>query len=148
VHLRRALLLFALVLGLAAVAASVSRQESPGRGAAEPGSTTETAAEPRAPTVSPAPATPAGQLTVSLDADDAPVRRVPVDRPATVLVEVDEQGSVEIEGLGLSASADPLTPARFEVYATEPGRHEIVYTPAEGDEPRSAGTLVVRDDAG
>jgi hypothetical protein len=74
----------------------------------------------------------------------AQVRRVEEGQPATLLVEVDEPGLAEIEELGLSASGDALTPARFEVLVSDPGRYELSFTPVEDDTPSPAGTLVVR----
>ncbi len=59
---------------------------------------------------------------------------------------VEAAGTVEIPRLGLSASAEPLTPARFDVLPTEPGRYELRFVPAAGDESRPAGTLTVRPD--
>jgi hypothetical protein len=56
---------------------------------------------------------------------------------------VDEPGSVEIPDMGLSGTADDITPARFEVLPTRSGRYEILFTPADGDQSRPAGTLVV-----
>ena len=52
-------------------------------------------------------------------------------------------GLVEIPDLGESAPADPLTPARFELLVSDPGRFQIRFTSAAGDESEVAGTLVV-----
>ena len=62
---------------------------------------------------------------------------------ATLEVAVDEAGSVEIPDMGLSASADRLTPARFDVLASRPGSYELLFTPADGDRAVPAGRLVV-----
>jgi len=141
VHIRRALLLFAIVLGMAALVASLSRppeersrtapREEPGPG-------------PGPATANPAPA-PADNppRPVSFNAASDERRRVPESRAATLEVSVDEPGSVDLPGLGLTASTDEHTPARFEVFPTRPGRYEILFTPADGDESRPAGTLVV-----
>jgi hypothetical protein len=148
VHLRRALLLFAIVLGLAAIAASVSRSpdessESDSQPAVQSGS--ENAPEP---SVSPGNATPtAGVKELVFDAARDQTRRVDAGQPATVLVEVDEPGLVEIANLGLIAPAEPLTPARFDVPARNPERLAITFTPVDGDTPNDAGTLVVRETA-
>jgi hypothetical protein len=146
VHVRRALLLFAIVLGLAAIAASVSRTpEESGERETQPAvrSDAEDVAEP---SVSPGDATPAaGVRELVFDAARDQTRRVDAGQPATVLVEVDEPGLVEIVNLGLSAPAEPLTPARFEVLASDPERLAITFTPADGDTPDDAGTLVVRE---
>jgi glucose/arabinose dehydrogenase len=148
VHLRRALLLFAIVLGLAALAASVSRpgEESTEREAAQSDSPAETTVE-EPPTASPGSSVDAGLSEVTFAAGSDDTRRLQPG-PATVLVEVDEPGQVEIPDLGLSQSGEPLTPARFEIFASEPGRHEIAFTPADGDESRGVGTLVIEASPG
>jgi hypothetical protein len=135
VHLRRALLLFAIVLGLAAVAASFSRS---GDEAQEP----PPAAAPEQPTVSPGPSAER-PATLRFNAARDQTRRLEAGRPATVQVAVDEPGQVEIPLLGLSSPATPLTPARFDVFPSEARRYPIVFTPAAGDEHVPTGTLVV-----
>jgi hypothetical protein len=137
VHIRRALLLFGIVLGMAALVASFSRP-------AEERSSTEPREPPeRAPaTAAPAPAD-SPPRPVSFNAASEERRRVPASRAATLEITVDQPGSVELPGLGLTASTDEHTPARFAVFPTRPGRYEILFTPADGDETRPAGTLVV-----
>lgn len=136
VHIRRALLLFAIVLGMAALAASLSRPiEERRRGET-------TAREPRQPTATPAPA-PEAPTTLAFDAVENEAIRLPEGSAATVEVEVDEPGIVEIPALGRSAPATPLTPARFAILASRPGRYELRFTPATGDSPEIAGRLVV-----
>ena len=136
-HIRRALLLFAIVLGTAALVASLSRPP-------EEQSRTERRTEPApAPAVAePAPADGAPKA-VSFDAALDERRRQPADRALTLEVSVDEPGSVEVPDFGLSASADEHTPARFDLFPAHAGRYEILFTPARGDETRPAGTLVV-----
>lgn len=151
VHLRRALLLFAIVLGLAAIAASVSRpREDAGDRAGSAPSAPSTAQTERTPTVSPGSADSGGtRADVVFGASDGePSRRIPVDGASTVLVEVDEPGQVEIPDLGLSAPGDPLTPARFEIFGSEPGTHEVLFAPASGDESTEVGTLAIEPDEG
>jgi hypothetical protein len=138
VHLRRALLLFAIVLGVAALAASFSRpRDDAGDQAVAP---------PPAPRTSPE-ANPgsggAAPVELRFDASKPRTRRVEDGVPATVFVAAEEPGLVEIPGLGLSASAEPLTPARFDVLPSGPERYEIRFTPAAGDESRRAGVLAV-----
>jgi hypothetical protein len=143
VHLRRALLLFAIVLALAAVAATVSRPRDDGGDPSTPPAVqpSETG---RAPTVSPGPEPPdPGTVELTFEAWRDQRRRLEARQPATVLVEVDEPGQVELPDLGLSESAEPFTPASFDVFASEPGRYRLLFTPADGDEAGSAGTLVV-----
>ena len=133
-ELRRALLLFAIVLGLAAIATSLSRPEQTPRddGSALPGASD--------PTAGPG---PLGDRPAPISFSDRKprARRLQAGRPATVTVKVRAPGQVELLGLGLSAPAAPLTPARFEVLERRPGRHEVRYTPAEGGKGRSVGTL-------
>jgi hypothetical protein len=150
VHLRRALLLFAIVLGLAAIAASVSRPgEERTDAVPAPGLPPPTETD-KAPTVSPGNAD-AGERLAQVTFGDAarePTRRVSAGQATTVLVEVDEPGQVEIPDLGLSAPGDPLTPARFEIFRSQSGAHEVLFTPASGDESRAVGTLAIEPDAG
>jgi hypothetical protein len=148
VHIRRALLLFAIVLGLAAIATSVSRSpEDSGESESQPAVPSEAEQVP-SPSVSSGDAAPvSGVRELVFEADRDQTRRLNAGQPATVLVEVDEPGLVEIEDLGLSAPADPLTPARLEILTSDPDRLEITFTAVEDDVPESAGTLVVRESA-
>jgi hypothetical protein len=98
--------------------------------------------EPRAPSASPGPA-PGARPPLSFDAADASSKRVPAGEAATIEVAVPEAGSVEIPKLGLTAPADRVTPARFDVLPPRPGRYELLFTPASGDRARPAGRLVV-----
>jgi hypothetical protein len=154
VHVRRALLLFAIVLGLAALAASLSRsgdeeplrpqqQDTTSTPEAEPQTTPR--AEPGQGTTEVADSTTS---TVELNAADDKSGRIEAGRSATVEVAVVQPGQVTIPDLGLTAAADPLTPARFDVFVSSPGRYAIEFTPSEGDETRSAGTLVVTAQSG
>jgi hypothetical protein len=139
VHLRRALLLFAIVLALAAVAASVSR---PGEESREP--PPRTLQPPAEPEVAPGPAAHSGPpATIVLSTEANERRRLDAGRAATLEVAVEEAGMVEIPRLGLSAAGEPVTPARFDVLVRQPGRYPAVFVPADGDEPEAAGTLVV-----
>jgi len=143
VHLRRALLLFAIVLGLSAIAASLSRSPDESGERAQPpaaGAGTDTATTP---SVSSGSASE-GPVELVFDASRDQVRRVEAGQPATLLVEVDEPGLAEIPDLGLSTNGDVLTPARFEVRVSDPGRYELSFTPVEDDTASPAGTLVVR----
>ena len=137
-HLRRALLLFAIVLGLAALAAGVAQPRDDARRG-------DPSAVP-APTATPgarAPATPEVELSV---AGTNRTRRLELGRSATVIVKVSEPGEVSIPGLGLVAPAEPLTPARFDVLAGRPGRHRVAFRPAGGGDPRTVGDLLVRSE--
>ena len=134
VHLRRALLLFAIVLGTAALVASLSRPAEDRRErerSADPGPATATATPSSRP-----------ERPISFDVAKDESRRLRAGEAATLEVTVTEPGDVEIPGLGLSAPAAPLTPARFEVLPAEPGDYEIVFT-AAGAATEPAGRLVV-----
>lgn len=137
-HLRRALLLFAIVLGLAALATSVSR---PPRETARQ----QRSVPPPAPEASPAsPPASAGELRL-------PARRggaveLGTGESATLLVSVTEPGQVDLPELGLSSPAEPLTPARFELLGDEPGSYRVRFSPAEDGEPRTLGRLVIGAD--
>jgi hypothetical protein len=137
VHIRRALLLFAIVLGMAALVASFSRPP-------EQRTATQPREEPGPGTVEAVPA-PADNppRPVQFDASAREKRRLAAGRAATLEISVDEAGIVEVPDLGVSASTDEHTPARFEVFPTRDGRYEILFTPADGDESRPAGTLIV-----
>ena len=80
-------------------------------------------------------------MTLRFNAERKQVRRVAVGEAATLEVSVDEPGQVEIPLLGLSDSAEPVTPARFDIFASEAGRYQIGFTPASGNESRPAGVL-------
>jgi hypothetical protein len=139
-HLRRALLLFAIVLGLAALAAAVSR---PANVDDEPTPTTPRAQAPASPTRSDKSERSAPEV-IAFDAADPRARGLQVDQAATVVVEVGSAGMVAIPGLGVSEAAEPHTPAQFDVLATKPGRYAIEFEPADASEATRAGTLVVK----
>jgi hypothetical protein len=139
-HLRRALILFAVVLGLAALAASVSQPRRDQERREPPPSA------PGTPEAAPGPGGPRpARLRFSQRGKPA-TRRLRAGRPAMVSVEVSEPGQVDVEGLGLTAPAEPLTPARFDLLADEPGAYEVRYTPAGRDESEVVGTLKVVDE--
>ncbi len=134
-ELRRALLLFAIVLGLAAVATSVSRPRDRDEPEPAPPSTTAVA--------SPQPEPSTSREITFAPALKPPTKQLEAGQPATVLVEVDEPGQVEIKGLGLTATAEPLTPARLDVLASDEESHTITLRPARTGEPRTVGTLTI-----
>jgi hypothetical protein len=143
VQLRRVLLLFALVLGLSAVVASIvpppeTREERD----REP-------AGPAEPTRRPA-AGPSGTLAFAVPADareDRPrTRRAAAGSRLSVQVSVPEPGEVTLEGLGLRASADPRAPARFDLVARPNGRYAVVFVPLRGG-ARVVGRLEFADAA-
>jgi hypothetical protein len=141
-ELRRALLLFAIVLGLAAIATSLSRPaERKEDKAAAP-----TPVAPRTPTVNPR-RTGAEPAVVSFSSAGKPrTRLLAANQPGTVFVEVLRPGQVELAGLGLTATAEPLTPARFEVLESRPGRYLVRFSPARTSEQRTVGALRIVQD--
>ena len=147
VHLRRALLLFAIVLGVAALVASLSRPIDDRRGqSTTPTETEPETAGPGPPTAAPGPGGgEAAELpkTVSFDAAADESKRLQAGEAATVEVAVTEAGSVEIPDMGLTAPADRFTPARFDVLASRPGRYPLLFTPAGGEGAEPAGELEV-----
>lgn len=142
---RRAILLFAIVLGLAALVTSFTR---PAEERDQQRERTD-AAEPRAPSptpaASPGPAAARPKPLRFQAGSKAQTRRLETGRAASVSVGVLAPGRVELAELGLEATADPSTPARFEVFPTEPGRYAIDFTPANGAEGRTIGVLRVRE---
>jgi len=138
VHLRRALLLFAIVLGVAALVASLSPPIEERRG-----DTTPSKPPPAAPPTATASPAPAVSHPIEFDVAENESQRVQTGQAATVLVAVEEPGSVDIPDLGLTAPANPHTPARFEIVAPSPGRYDLLFSPAGGSESEAAGKLVV-----
>jgi hypothetical protein len=130
-HLRRALLLMALVVFLvAAVGALVPRpRETGGGGAALP----------------PAPVAGAPLRTVELSYPHrGEPRRLRVVTGSHVVVEVGttQSGEATVPGLGLVQPAEISTPARFDVLVDRPGTYDVTFDPAAG-EPAVVGRLVV-----
>jgi hypothetical protein len=132
VHLRRALLLFATVFFVAALAASLSSQtvRRGNSGAQNP-------PLPRA-----QPASEPVRLRFG-PAARAVTRRLKAGRRAVVVVAVPRPGQVRIPGLGLVAFAEPRTPARFDVLVDEPRRLAVRYEPVGEGRARTLGTLAV-----
>src|SRR3954468_7056271 len=134
-HLRRALLLFAVVLGLAALAASLSR---PSRRSDQSDATTTSVLPELAPNP-PARGPVALRFAEGGKRERASLRS---GRAAVVTVRVREAGQAQLDGVGLSAAAEPLPPARFDVLAGSPGRHDVRFLPSAG-EPHVIGVLRV-----
>jgi hypothetical protein len=121
------LLLFALVLGLSALVASIA--PPPETDDEDPPAATVTGDAP--------PSTVPGTKTVVLSAretpEEAPPRRVPVGSSFVLEVPVPEPGDVVVDRLGLRQYADRLTPARFTILAEPPGRYEVAFAPVQGE---------------
>jgi hypothetical protein len=133
VHLRRALLLFALVLGLTGLAASIAPPPEGGDDKAV------------APPPAPSPEAAEEQRTVRFRAppkgDKPLVRRVEPNTRILVEVASRRPGQVSLPALGRIENATELVPARFELLAPEPGRYEVLFEPTGGS-PVRVGTLV------
>jgi hypothetical protein len=134
VHLRRALLLFALVLGLTALAAAVSPSRD------------EDTAAPAVATATPGASALPRTITFLAGASAAPqVRRARAGEHLLLAVSSSEGGLVTIPSLGRTSSVSDAAPARFDVLAPDPGRYDILLKPSAGpDEPSRVGTLVTR----
>ncbi len=137
-HLRRAILLFALVLGLTALAAAVSpRQNDP---------------EPAIAPVPAAPAAPTQPRTLTFAPRESGLPRVkaaPTGQHVVLTVPSKEGGIVTIPLLGRTTTVSPDVPARFDLLAPPPGRYDVMFEPAGSSglsaEPRRVGTLITRD---
>jgi hypothetical protein len=141
VELRRALLLFAIVLGVAAIASSIARPpDDDDQAATDRGGGTRTG--PAA--VEPVPDAPEPTTIEFEEAARPQTLELEAGRPATVAVEVDTPGEVGIPSLGLTAPAEPLTPAMFELLVGDAGSHAITVRPAGSEaRPSRVGTLRV-----
>ena len=134
VHLRRALLLFALVLGLTAIAASV---------APPPAQDDEISTQPAPP---PSTTGDPGEQRIGfrfpLTRKAPPTRRVVAGQPIVVFVSANEPGQATIQLLGRVASVTPEDPGRFDLLLPEDASYEVRFTPVDGGEPRRLGKLV------
>src|SRR3954471_7084716 len=136
--MRRAILLFALVLGLTALAAAVSpsRDNSDDDGGA---------------VVAPAPSVSASDALprqIVLDTRRPRARsprllRARVNEHVVVSVLAPRGGLATIPELGRTATVS-AAPARFDLLAPEPGRYDVMFEAANSEEPRRVGTLVTR----
>lgn len=136
-EMRRALLLFAIVLGVAAVVASLSSSSRDNADSSRLPAPPATAVD-RGPS-------PVSAPTVRFDADRAPAdRTLRVGRAGTVTVSSEQPGEVRIDSLGLSAAVEPSSPARFDIYETDPGSHRLRLDAAGGVHDRSLGVLTIR----
>ena len=135
VHLRRALLLFALVLGLTAVATAVSPSR---KDDSAPVTTPST----------PTPAAPVLPREVTFEARESGEPKVRLARAGerlAIKVASTEGGIVTIPDLGRTDSVSANAPARFDVLAPPAGRyHVLLEVGGAQNEPRRVGTLVTR----
>ena len=137
-HLRRALLLFVVVLGLTALVAQVAPEPR------ETGSG-------EAPEALPSPgererARPRRIAFAERGARRGARPEARVRRGEHVVVEVTavRPGEVALEGLGLLQPVAPGTPAAFDLLPSRPGRYAVTFRPPAG-RPAPLGTLVVAE---
>jgi hypothetical protein len=142
VQLRRVLLLFALVLGLSALVASIVPPPEERADEASP-AVERPSSRPRA-------SGPSDAVRVDVAADPRRDRletwRAAVGSRVSVEVSVRSPGDITLGGLGLRQSADPLAPARFDLLAARTGRHPIVFVPIRG-RARVVGRLAFAEPA-
>jgi hypothetical protein len=133
VQIRRVLLLFALVLGLSAVVASIAPPPEDTADDRKGETTTTTTAAAPAPSGGPARQTPPVHLRAGQRSSPRVTRRVRVGSSFALVVPVREPGDVVIDDLGLRQTADPNFPAHFELLASPRGRHAVGFVPVRGE---------------
>ncbi len=128
---RRLLILAAVLMALIALAAGVAPRQ--------PARDTVTSPEPR-----PGASTPVAAVERTLDAQSSDQEvAARVGQTVIITVETDELDSVSLGEYGIE-TADPQSPARFELLADVPGSYPISLLQAD----RTIGTLEVRPAAG
>ena len=125
---RRLLIALALLMALTALAAGLAPRKSP----------LSDTPSPTSPAISQAAAEPV-EKTLDAQADDQRVD-ARVGQIVRITVNTDELDSVELGELG-TETADPESPAHFEILADAPGTYPIELLQAE----RQIGELVVSD---
>ena len=127
---------------MAAIASTIARTpDRDGNRAAESSATTT---GPSASAAEPTPDSPQPTTIEFRPAAKPQTREFEVGQPATVLVDVETPGQVDIPSLGLTQPAEPLTPAVFELLVDEAGSHPITVQPAAPETlPSKVGTLEV-----
>ena len=142
-ELRRALLLFAIVLGLAAIVSSVANPPAREDRITDERRETGSRTSPSRPTATTRPAE--GQIEEIRFVIGRPrkTETLKTVTAATVTVSVEEPGEASIDGLGLTAQAVPGVPARFDVLSTTPGRYPVRFRAVPDTESRLLGFLQV-----
>lgn len=138
-HLRRALILFAVVLGVTALVAAVAPRGD------DNNSSTPTVPQ-TTPTTTPGSAS-GGPIRIELTAKrkgSPEDKRVKVGTHAIISVAVEEPGQASMPALGLTDDAEPRTPAAFDVFLDDPGRVIVQFEPAAGEQQRVATIEVER----
>ena len=131
-HFRRAILLFALVLGLAALAAAVSPSRQTPRPAIAP------------PQVSLGGGAVGAERQLAFSAGGKRVRRAREGEHLLVSVAAEAGGVATIPRLGLTATVAPAAPAEFDLLAPPAGRYDVLVSASDGSRARRVGTLVTR----
>jgi hypothetical protein len=131
VHFRRAILLFALILGLAALVAAVSPTRVTTGPALAP-RPSDTRSEP-----------PMRELAFAAGSRKR-VRRAREGEHVVVSVASEAGGVATIPRLGRTASVGPAAPARFDLLAPAPGRYDVMLAVRDTSEPVRVGSLVTR----
>jgi hypothetical protein len=131
VHLRRAILLFALVLGVTAVAAAVSPTRDDTGPAVAP-----------APAVSAAEALPRHVVLDARHSRRSRVMRARVGEHIVVSVLESEGGLATIPRLGRTATVSVDAPASFDLLGPPAGRYDVMFEASGSNEARRVGTLV------
>lgn len=137
------------MLGVAAIVSSIARPPERGGDNDAADSAAPTTSAPAPTSKTPSASAPGGKspqpTTIEFRSGAKPqTRKVELGQPATVLVDVETPGQVDIPSLGLTEPAEPLTPALFEVLVTAKGSHAITVQPAGSDTlPSKVGTLKV-----
>jgi hypothetical protein len=132
-HLRRAVLLMAVILVVVAIVGAlvpVPRERSAGE----------------APRAAPGADSAAPVRALSLrypPKGDAPRLRVRAGTHVVLQVGTSESGQASVKALDLVAPAEPDTPARFDLLASRPGRYPVAFQPAAGGAVRTVGTITV-----
>jgi hypothetical protein len=133
VHVRRALLLFALVLGLTALATAIAPPPPAGD---DPPATAQPARAPVPPeTQIDLPAPPPRGTALE--------RRVKPGEHVVLQVSSAEGGEATVPKLGLTATVSGGAPARFDFLVPGAGRYDVLFSPAL-EAPQRVGTLVSR----
>ena len=133
-HMRRALLLFALVLGLTALAASLA-----------PAPPADQSSSPKPPPPSAAQLASEEPVQVMFQAGTGeakpPRRRVDLGTRVIVTVASPAGGEATIPGLGRIDTVTPFAPAHFDLLLSRPGSYDVAFA-APNEPPTVVGTLV------
>ena len=103
-----------------------------------------TAGEPPRPAPGAAEAAPVKTLSLRYPPAAEPPR-LRADAGAHVVLQVaaSKPGQATVDAMGLVGSAEPDTPARFDLLASRGGRYTGAFQPADGGPARTVGTLTV-----